>query len=81
MKPIPSLLVVAAALGAAGCGAADSGTTTADQDKVFKSGAKPNITIPPGANKPPANFKSSLNTGDPHMPAGGVPGPGSPGGG
>ncbi|RYG24824.1 hypothetical protein EON82_09375 [bacterium] len=70
MKIFRSILpAVAASLALVGCGA-DSGTT-AEQDAAFKSGAKPTVNIPPGANKPPENFKSSLDTGGgPRPPAG-----------
>lgn len=68
------LFIAIASLALMGCGA-DSGTTP-DQNAAFKSGAKPNITIPPDANKPPANFKSSLDNGSgPRMLPGASPGP------
>ncbi len=63
-----ALLLAAAALSIGGCGSSDSNTSSA-QDAAFKSGSKPTVTMPPGANKPPANFKSSLDTGNSHVPA------------
>jgi hypothetical protein len=63
-------LAMTAVMVAVGCGS-DTGTTAAEE-ATFKDGKKPVVTIPPDANKPPANFKSSLDTGS----APGAPPPG-----
>jgi len=69
------LVAVAAAFAVAGCGS-ETNATQAEND-AFKSGAKPTVNIPPGANTPPPNFKSSLDTGGGPRPPGGTPGPGN----
>lgn len=54
-------LTATALLAVAGCGS-ETGTTPAEE-ATFKEGKKPVVNIPPDANKPPANFKSSLDFG------------------
>ena len=62
MKSLAGPLVLAASLALAGCGA-DSGTTAA-QDAAFKKGDKSAVAPPPAdANKPSADFKSSIPSG------------------
>ncbi len=68
------LAALAVALATAGCGS-DTNATQAEND-AFKSGAKPTVNIPPGANTPPPNFKSSLDNGGGPRPPAGAPGPG-----
>ena len=56
------ILLAAAALGIAGCGAGEN--TTEAENKAFKSGDKSAIKAPPpGANKAPSDFKSSIDDG------------------
>ncbi len=63
-------LSAVALVAAVGCGS-ESGATAAEE-ATFKDGKKPVVTIPPDANKPPANFKSSLDMGG--TPGGPPPG-------
>ncbi|RYG48625.1 hypothetical protein EON79_03920 [bacterium] len=67
MKILPFAIAAASVFSAAGCG--EEAKATESENAAFKSGAKPKLNIPPGANKPPANFKSSLdNGGGPRAP-------------
>ncbi len=71
MKNLSLLILAAAALGAAGCGAGDN--TTEAENKAFKSGDKSAVKPPPaGANSAPSDFKSSINDGP--KPGGGPSG-------
>jgi len=56
------LAIAAAALAVVGGCGSETGTTPAEE-ATFKEGKKPVVNIPPDANKPPANFKSSLDFG------------------
>lgn len=71
-KNLTLILVAVSAVLTVGCGS-DSGNTTKAEEETFKSGEKPTVTIPEGANKPPANFKSSLDNGSGPKPGGAAP--------